>query len=117
MSDGFSVEDAIEMLRWAGYEVTRKSPPNHRTLKKDPARYRMVESLVNAGASIKEIERTTGTDHRTIRSHWPNYRPFEVGGGGDAAVIRETNRQLREFLRRGKIGKNRDAGFDRRGDK
>lgn len=83
----------------------------------DPERMKALDALVTAGASFNEIRRTLGVDHRTVKRHYPEYMPFEVGGGGDAAVIRETNRQLREFLRRGKIGKNRDAGFDRRGDK
>lgn len=78
---------------------------------------REVLALMEQGASLNEIRRSAGADYRTVRGIDSTYRPFEVGGGGDAAVIRETNRQLREFLRRGKIGKNRDAGFDRRGDK
>lgn len=73
-------------------------------------------AAVNAGLSYNEIRRTLGVDYRTIQRHWPSYKPFEVGGGGDAAIIRETNRQLAEFLRRGKIGKHRDAGFNLKGD-
>lgn len=70
-----------------------------------------IETLMRAGASLNEIKRTTGADYRTVRRIDPNYRPFEVGGGGDAAVIRETNRQLDEFMRRGKIGRHRENGF------
>lgn len=83
----------------------------------NPERMAALQAAVNAGLSLSEIQRTLGIDYRTVKNHYPDYKPFEVGGGGDAASIRETNRQLREFLRRGKIGKNRDAGFDRRGDK
>lgn len=74
-----------------------------------------LNSAVSAGLSYNEIRRTLGIDYRTIRRHYPDYKPFEVGGGGDAAEIRETNRRLQEFLRRGKIGNNRDAGFNLRG--
>lgn len=74
-----------------------------------------LNSAVSAGLSYNEIRRTLGIDYRTIQRHYPDYKPFEAGGGGDAAEIRETNRQLREFLRRGKIGNNRDAGFNLRG--
>lgn len=74
-----------------------------------------VLKLMESGASLNEIRRQTGTDYRTVRKIDSSYRPFEAGGGGDAAEIRETNRQLREFLRRGKIGNNRDAGFNLRG--
>lgn len=76
-----------------------------------------MNALVAANASYNEIQRVMGTDYRTVKRWFPDYSPHKPGGGGDAAVIRETNRQLAEFLRRGKIGKNRDAGFDRRGDK
>lgn len=74
-----------------------------------------VQALMKAGASLNEIRRVTGADYRTIRRIDPTYRPFEVGGGGDAAVIRETNRQLQEFLRRGKISRNRENGFKPKG--
>lgn len=84
---------------------------------RNPERWLALTAMVDAGASLNEIRRTLGVDHRTVKRWFPDYKPFEVGGGGDAAIIRETNRQLREFERRGKIGKNRDAGFDLRGDK
>lgn len=82
----------------------------------DPERMAHLRAAVNAGLSYNEIRRTLGVDYRTIKKHFPQYKPFEVGGGGDAAVIRETNRQLQEFLRRGKIGKNRENGFKPKGD-
>lgn len=81
----------------------------------NPERMKALNSAVSAGLSYNEIRRTLGIDYRTIRRHYPDYKPFEVGGGGDAAEIRETNRRLQEFLRRGKIGNNRDAGFNLRG--
>lgn len=81
-----------------------------------PERMAALTAAVNAGLSYNEIRRTLGVDYRTIQRHWPSYKPFEVGGGGDAAIIRETNRQLAEFLRRGKIGNHRDAGFNLKGD-
>lgn len=77
----------------------------------------LLSALVSDGMSLNEMRRSYGFDHRTVKRHYPDYHAFDPGGGGDAATIRETNRQLREFLRRGKIGRNRDAGFDRRGDK
>lgn len=76
-----------------------------------PERVAALTAAVNAGLSYNEIRRTLGVDYRTIQRHWPSYKPFEVGGGGDAAEIRETNRRLAEFLRRGKIGKHRENGF------
>lgn len=77
----------------------------------NPERMAAMRAAVNSGLSLNEIQRSLGIDYRTVKKHFPDYKPFEVGGGGDAAVIRETNRQLTEFLRRGKIGKNRDSGF------
>lgn len=74
-------------------------------------RREQIKALMRAGASLNEIQRVTGADYRTVRTIDPDYKPFEVGGSGDAAVIRQTNQQLQEFLRRGKIGKNRENGF------
>ena len=74
-------------------------------------RREQIQALMRAGASLNEIRRTTGADYRSVRRLDPNYRPFEVGGGGDAAVIRRVNQELTEFLRRGKISKHRENGF------
>lgn len=82
---------------------------------RDPERWLQLNALVNSGASFNEIRRVMGTDPRTVKRWFPEYHPYPVGGGGDAAEIRETNRQLQEFLRRGKIGKNRDSGFNVKG--
>lgn len=82
----------------------------------NPERMAAMQAAVNAGLSLNEIQRTLGIDYRTVRKHYPDYRPHTVGGGGDAAVIRETNRQLTEFLRRGKISKHRENGFKPKGD-
>lgn len=77
-------------------------------------RMKALESAVRSGWSYNEIRRTLGIDYRTVKKHYPDYKPFPVGGGGDAAIIRETNRQLSEFLSRGKIGGNRENGFQPR---
>lgn len=82
-----------------------------KTLASDPERLSALRAAVNSGLSYNEIRRTLGVDYRTVKRHYPDYKPFEVGGGGDAAVIRETNRQLQEFLRRGKISGHRENGF------
>lgn len=86
-----------------------------RRITSDPERFAAMEAAVRAGLSFNEIQRSLGIDHRTVKYHFPDYKPYEVGGGGDAAIIRETNRQLNEFIRRGKIGSNKDAGFNTRG--
>lgn len=79
-------------------------------------RREQIQSLMRAGASLNEIRRVTGADYRTVRTLDPNYKPFDVGGAGDAALIRRTNQELQEFLRRGKIGKHRENGFKPKGD-
>jgi hypothetical protein len=84
-------------------------------IRRDPERWEALQQLVGSGVSFNEIRRTLGVDHRTVKRHFPEYQPFERGGGGEAAVVRETNRQLREFIRRGKIGSHKDAGFNTRG--
>lgn len=81
----------------------------------NPERMASLRAAVDAGLSLSEIQRSLGIDYRTVRFHYPDYHPYPVGGGGDAAVIRETNRKLEEFMRRGKIGNNRDSGFNVKG--
>lgn len=76
-----------------------------------PERMAALQAAVNAGLSLSEIQRSLGIDYRTVRNHFPDYHPHTVGGGGDAAIIRQVNQQLQEFLRRGKIGKHRENGF------
>jgi predicted transcriptional regulator len=85
-------------------------------LDKDPERWRAFVELTNAGVSLNELRRTLGVDHRTVKRYLPGYSAFPVGGGGDAALVRETYRQLKEFERKGRVESNRDAGFNLRRD-
>ena len=82
----------------------------------DPERFQRLKNLVEDGVSLNEIRRTLGVDHRTVKRYFPNYRPFRPGGWkNEGGEIRETNRKLREFERKGRISKHRDAGFTTRG--
>ena len=56
-----------------------------------------IEALMAQGASLNEIFRTTGSDYRTVRRLDPNYKPFPVGGGGDAQIIRQVNQDLKRI--------------------
>lgn len=80
------------------------------------SRYWEVLPLVQAGVSLNQIRQTLGMDYRTIRRMFPHYKPFEVGGSPRSTDIREANRVLRELDRTGRVQKNRDAGFNLRGD-
>lgn len=72
---------------------------------RDPERWLQLNALVDAGASFSEIRRVMGTDPRTVKKWFPNYHPYPVGGGGEAAEIRETNRKLNFYLQRGRLPK------------
>lgn len=85
-------------------------------LDKDPERWKAFVELTNAGVSLNELRRTLGVDYRTVRRYLPDYRPFEVGGGGEASVVREVNRKLRELDRTGRVQQNRDSGMRPRKD-
>ena len=82
----------------------------------DPERWKALNALINAQVSLNEIRRTLGVDHRTVKRYFPDYRPFRRGGWRDeGGQIREANRKLREFERKGRISNHRDAGFTTRG--
>lgn len=82
----------------------------------DTDRRHQIKKLMEAGVSLSEIRRTTGADYRTVKRIDPDYRPFRPGGWkNEGGEIRETNRKLREFERKGRISNHRDAGFTTRG--
>lgn len=85
-------------------------------LKEGSERWDQLSMLVRDQVSLNEIRRTMGVDPRTVKRHFPDYVPLPVGFSEEAAEIRETNRKLNEFIRRGKIQSNRDAGFNQRSD-
>lgn len=89
----------------------------HRSdIRRDPERYALIKSLVDSHASLTEIRKSTGCDYRTVKRNFPEYEPWPVGGGGEAAVVREVNRKLRELDRTGRVQQNRDSGMRPRRD-
>ena len=99
MSDyGFSVDDAVVMLEWAGYTV--KPPSQH-------PKHREIEALVRQGASLNEIRKTTGADPRTVKRYFPE-AGWDVGGGGEAAEIKKANAMLRRIDDNGRLRSRRN---------
>lgn len=72
-------------------------------------RWLRLEALVESGASLNEIRRTLGTDPRTVRKWFPDYRPFPVGGAGVAAEIRKVNQDLKRLDDTGRMTTRRHA--------
>lgn len=70
-------------------------------------RYWELLPLVQANASLNEIRRTIGMDYRTVRSYFPHYAPFKVGGGGRAEMIRQVNQDLSRIDEHGNISTRR----------
>lgn len=89
---------------------------NSQDTRRNPERYEALKALVEQNVSINEIMRTLHMDHRTIKRHFPDYKPFEQGATAESNEIREANRMLNEFISRGKVQSNRDAGFNQRSD-
>lgn len=88
---GFGVEEAIELLRWAGYTVTgRPVPPRFRSREHV---WRDLERAVRDGWSLQEIRRTLGVDHRTAKKYFPD-AGWTVGGKG-ASMMASANRILK----------------------
>lgn len=75
-----------------GYRPPRRYPP-----RSSPERLEQLRGLVESNTSLMEIQRTMGMDHRTVRNHHPGYKPFPQGGGGDAAIIRQVNQDLKRI--------------------
>ena len=65
--------------------------------------YQRLSRLVGSGASLSEIRKTMGTDPRTVRKWFPDYRVFPVGGGGEAEIIRQVNQDLKRIDSTGRI--------------
>jgi len=113
---GLSLLEVAKLVDTDRWTIARNFPERPgRTAKTD--KYYELLPLVQSGVSLNEIRRTTGSDYRTVRRYFPHYRPFEVGGGGRANDIRESNRKLHDMDQYGSVRRNRDAGFERRGDK
>lgn len=64
---------------------------------RNPKKWFALESAVQQGWSFNEIRRTLGIDHRTVKTWYRGYKPFPVGGGGQAQVIRQVNQDLQRI--------------------
>lgn len=64
---------------------------------RNPEKWFALESAVQQGWSFNEIRRTLGIDHRTVKTWYHGYKPFPVGGGGEAQVIRQVNQDLQRI--------------------
>ena len=81
----------------------------HRSdIRRDPERYALIRSLVESRASLTEIRKTTGCDYRTVKRHFPEYEPWPVGGGGEAAEIKKANAMLRRIDDNGRLRSRRN---------
>lgn len=72
-------------------------------LTRNPEKWFALESAVEAGWSYNMIQRELKIDYRTVKTWYPNYKPFPVGGGGEAAVIRQVNQDLERIDKYGHI--------------
>ncbi len=78
---------------------------------RNPEKFERLRALVESGVSLNEINRTLRIDYRTVRKYFPNYKPFQQGGGwGAGAENRELFRKFQDLERYGKVQSNRDAG-------
>lgn len=93
-----------------------RADENYEKLLLEKRRLELLDSLVADDTPITEISRTLRMDHRTIQARHPGYRSGKSGGGGEASVIREVNRKLRELDRTGRVQQNRDSGMRPRRD-
>lgn len=79
----------------------KQSPPGWRG---GEEKYLRLKALVDSGASLNEIRRTTGTDYRVVKKWFPEREEWPVGGGGDAYTIRQVNQDLQRMDKFGTLG-------------
>lgn len=72
------------------------------------ARLDRLRAMVEDNVSFSEIIRTLKMDYYTIKRHFPDYKPFPVGGGGEAQVIRQANQELRRIDNYGNLSTRRE---------
>jgi hypothetical protein len=80
---------------------------NSQDIRRNPEKWKALQELVASGVSLTEIRRTLGIDYRSVRRHFPDYRPFRVGGGGEAQIIRQVNQDLRRIDNHGNMSTRR----------
>lgn len=70
------------------YLRKRKGQDMNAPSRRAPHTSPLVQELVEQGASLMEIERTTGVDPRTIKKHYPYYPVSPVGSPSGTRTIR-----------------------------
>lgn len=92
-STGVDVRDINAVLKVAGF----RSHDVH-----DLDKYDRMDYMIHDGVSHTEIARTLGCDHRTIQRWWPGTQ-WAIGGGGEAARVRQVEEKLRRMDRFGTV--------------
>ena len=95
-------------LKWASdqyYEQIMSGTPR---IAIPAPRLAKLKNLMEDGVSLNEIERTLGCSPKTVRKHFPDYRPFPPGGGGEAAEIKKANAMLRRIDDNGRLRSRRN---------
>lgn len=80
---------------------------NSQDIRRNPEKWAALQQLVASGTSLTEIRRTLGVDYRSVRRHFPDYKPFPVGGGGEAQIIRQVNQDLQRIDNHGNMSTRR----------
>lgn len=123
VAEGATIREIMRTLHMDFYAIKKYFPNAGKTVgsnggltldKLDPEKFKRMGQMVAEGCSLTEIMRTLKVDHRTIKRHFPK-AGWGKGGAGKAAESREAKRKLRDLDIHGKIGKNKDAGFNLRG--
>lgn len=104
LSEGATIVDIIREFHMDYYTVKKYFPNAGRPdlqggvslAKSNPKKYREIGRMVAEGASLNEITRTTGSDHRTVKRYFPN-AGWPKGGAGKAAQSRSVNERIRQM--------------------
>lgn len=66
-------------------------------LTRHPEKWFALEQAVEEGWSLNEIRNTLGIRSRTVKTWYPGYSAFPVGGGGEAQIIRQVNQDMQRL--------------------
>lgn len=85
--------DSRTVLKYFPAAGGKKGGGNGKLPDTDPDKFKLIGRMVADGASLNEIMRSAGVDHRTIKTYFPN-AGWQKRGGKGSRLVRKGNELL-----------------------